>query len=468
MADGAKRSRPMLVAACLFRRLRLTPEPFRAVAKCAVSARTTIEPQAIVSRLFVLAGSIFLFALMFGVSNARATDFYVNNQIGNDSNQGTMGKPFLTLRRATGALMPGDRLSIASGTYRERLMLTNSGNAQQPIVVVGEGRPVIEAGDDVIVISGNYIDLSGFEAHAVGLGSAILVGEKNHHVHIVNNVARNSGCAGIGVIQADYVIIEGNRVFGNAGRSPWQCSGISIYQAINSDHGPDIHNVIRRNLVYDNMNIAVDEEISHSGGRTTDGNGIIIDDGRHTQGKLGGPAYDGLTLIENNIVVDNGGRGIYVFESDHVVVRNNTSYHNLKDNNLQSRRSQGEFSAIAANGVRFLNNIAAPPDRTISGFVAAETAGDNAWNYNLVEGGAVPEQAASQKGWGINNILALPGANFVAPSNDPASADFHLRPGSVAIGAGSLSEAPRDDFSGASRPSSGPIDLGALQGRAAP
>jgi hypothetical protein len=152
-----------------------------------------------------------------------------------------------------------------------------------------------------------------------------------------------------------------------------------------------------------------------------------------------------------------------VFVSDNVVMRNNTSYHNLKDDNLQSRRSQGEFSAIAASAVRFVNNIAAPLDHTISGFVAANTVGDNAWNYNLVIGGAVPEQAAAQKGWGTNNILASAGADFVAPSTDLASADFRLRPGSLALGAGSLSEAPREDFSGTSRPSTGPIDLGALQ-----
>lgn len=397
------------------------------------------------------------------MSIASATDFYVNQQIGDNSAKGTEAAPFRTLRQATRMLKPGDRLFVASGTYRERLILDNSGTAQQPIVVVGEGRPLIEADGDAVSISGSYVDVSGFEAHAIGMGSAILVGENNHHVRILNNVARDSGCAGIGVIQSDYVVVEGNRVFGNAGRSPWQCSGISIYQAVNFGHAPDAHNVIRRNLIYNNMNIVVEEKISHSGGRTTDGNGIIIDDGRHTQGRLGGLPYDGLTLIENNIVVDNGGHGIHVFESDNVIVRNNTSYHNLKDKNLQSRLSQGEFSAIEASAVRFVNNIAMPLDPTLSGFVAVETTGNNVWNNNLVEGGAVPEQAASQKGWGPNNVLAPTGADFVAASTDAASADFHLQAGSRAIGAGSVSDAPRDDFSGAPRPSRGPIDLGALQ-----
>lgn len=414
------------------------------------------------------ASSIIFWALMLCVPSASATDFYVNQKSGNNSGQGTAAEPFRTLGQATRMLKPGDRLFVAGGTYREHLVLANSGTAQQPIAVMGEGRPLIEADQDAILISGSYVSVSGFEAHAVGNGSAILVGEKNHHVHVFNNVARDSGCAGIGVIQADYVVIEANRVFGNAQRSPWQCSGISIYQAVNVDHGPDVHNVIRRNMIYSNMNIVVDEKISHSNGQTMDGNGIIIDDGRHTQGKLGGLPYDGLTLIENNIVVDNGGRGIHVFESDNVIVRNNTSYHNLRDRNLQARSSQGEFSAIEASALRFVNNIAAPLDQTISGFVAAGVSGNNLWSDNLVEGGAVPDQASSQKGWKSNNIVAPTGADFVAPSTDMASADFHLRSGSLAIGSGNLGDAPRDDFSGASRPSEGPIDLGALQsGRAA-
>ena len=413
--------------------------------------------------LWLVAGSIVFFALIVRVPSASATDYYVNRQTGNNSASGTQTEPFRTLGQATRMLKPGDRLFVAGGTYREHLVLANSGTAQQPITIVGEGRPLIEADQDAILISGSYVDVSGFEAQAVGTGSAILVAENNHHVRILNNVARDSGCAGIGVIQADYVVVEGNRVFGNAGRSPWQCSGISIYQPVNFDHAPGAHNIIRRNLIYNNMNIVVDENISHSSGNTTDGDGIIIDDGRHTQGKLGGAPYDGSTLIENNIVVDNGGRGIHVFESDNVIVRNNTSYHNLTDRNLQSRGTQGEFSAIEASNVRFVNNIAVPLDRTLAGFVAAEVTGSNVWNYNLIEGGAVPEQAASQKGWGPNNILRSTGADFVAPSTDVASADFHLRAGSLAIGAGSVGDAPRDDFSGAPRPTGGPIDLGALQ-----
>lgn len=394
---------------------------------------------------------------------AAAKNYYVNGQTGNDTDQGTSTDPFRSFARAVSGLAPGDRLVVASGRYSEALNVTKSGTAEQPIVVIGDGRPLIETDDAPIQVSGSYVEISGFEAHALKLGSAIEVGKRNHHVRIDDNIARDSGCAGIGLLQTDYVIIENNRVFGNSRRSPWQCSGISIYQAINFDHAEGTHNIISRNIVYDNINIVVDNKITNSDGKTTDGNGIIVDDTRHTQGNLTDPVYDGLTLIENNIVFDNGGRGIHVFISDHVLVRNNTNYHNLKDQNIGWRQSQGEFMAAYASDVTFVNNISVPRDSMVFGFADFKLTGNNVWDFNLINGGATLAGLDSRKGWGRHNIFESAGVDFVAASVDPQTANFHLRQGSRAIGAGDVSDAPSQDFSGAPRPRSGPIDLGALQ-----
>src|SRR5206468_1146138 len=53
----------------------------------------------------------------------------------------------------------------------------------------------------------------------------------------------------------------------------------------------------------------------------TDGNGIIVDTLRK-----GG--YTGRTLIENNLVFQNGARGIHVFNSANVDIFNNTTDQN--------------------------------------------------------------------------------------------------------------------------------------------
>ena len=169
-----------------------------------------------------------------------------------------------------------------------------------------------------------------------------------------------------------------------------------------------------------------------------------------------------MTLIENNVVFDNGGRGIQIFKSDHVLVRNNTSYHNVKDPNIEFGSSQGEFMAVYASDVRFINNISAPRDNTVFGFMDVQTDGNDIWDFNLIEDGALPE-GGLRKGWDHHNIFGTESVDFVAPSVDPQTANFHLRQGSRAIGAGSVSDAPSEDFSGAPRPRLGPVDLGAFQ-----
>jgi parallel beta-helix repeat protein len=47
-------------------------------------------------------------------------------------------------------------------------------------------------------------------------------------------------------------------------------------------------------------------------------------------------------LIENNICLGNGGRGISIYKSEKVIVRNNTVYHNLKHPEI----SGGDLSII--------------------------------------------------------------------------------------------------------------------------
>jgi hypothetical protein len=156
-----------------------------------------------------------------------------------------------------------------------------------------------------------------------------------------------------------------------------------------------------------------------------------------------------------------------VFLSDDVIVRNNTCFHDLKDANLASRQAQGELAAAYAGDVKFVNNIAVPRADNFAGFSSFDTK-DVSWDYNLIDGGLTLEPTAALPGWGAHNIAEAAGVNFVAASVDSNVADFRLRPDSRAIGAGSVPDAPSQDFLGALRPRSGPIDLGALQSSGTP
>src|SRR5581483_1870720 len=89
-------------------------------------------------------------------------------------------------------------------------------------------------------------------------------------------------------------------------------SGIDIYELKNYDTAGGYHNYIQGNVVYNNAS-----KVPLAGKTyTTDGNGIIIDDSRHTQNTSLGAPYTGHTLIENNVSFSNGGRGIHVYLSD--------------------------------------------------------------------------------------------------------------------------------------------------------
>jgi parallel beta-helix repeat protein len=419
-------------------------------------------PRALEAMRRTLSAALCL-AMAAALVPARGETYYVNATRGNDKAPGTNAdKAFRTLARAVRALEPGDALRVASGVYYEQLAIERSGTADKWITVTGDGptRPVIKNLEDAIAIRGSYVELTGFEAVSLGEGSAIAIGKGNHHVRVANNLARDSGCSGIGAQQTDYLVIEDNVAHGNSQRSPYQCSGISIYQAKAFDDKPGFHNIIRRNLSYGNMNLVVDNKVSQSGGKTTDGNGIIIDDFRGTQAKVAGAPYRAATLIENNLVFDNGGRGIHVFLSDNVVVRNNTAFMDLKDSNLIGPRN-GELSAVKAGGVTFVNNLVVVRDKKQVAFLDSNTAGDD-WEANLAVGGERSYSERSDARWGDGNRSEAD-AMLAAPGVDAAAADFHPRPDSPAVGAGLADQAPADDLDKRPRPAGRRPSVGALE-----
>lgn len=67
-----------------------------------------------------------------------ARNLYVNNQTGNDQNDGlSPERAWKTLATAAPKLQPGDVLHLAPGTYYESFKMVNSGTPQQPIVIQG-------------------------------------------------------------------------------------------------------------------------------------------------------------------------------------------------------------------------------------------------------------------------------------------------------------------------------------------
>jgi parallel beta-helix repeat protein len=423
----------------------------------------------------------------FIVQNTFATNYYVS-PTGNDNNDGlTLSTSFQSPSYAAFQASAGDTVFFLAGTYTNAnpssnvLDIFNSGNLQFPIVFknhtdnevifkLNENNwsGIALQGADYIVIDGINIignndnmtveealaqmsNLSNPATSGNGIGITSEYGNSDNRPH--HNIIRNchiSKCGGGGIYTygADYTTIENNIISECAWYSPYDNSAISLYQNWNSDSFVGIKNYITGNICYRNENY-----VPFLGGDyITDGNGIIIDDGRNTQNASTLGIYLGGTYIANNLVYDNGGRGIHCYLSDHVIAAYNTCYHNCQSPSTQ----EGELTAFSSDNITFVNNLVLPDTNIPPITHSSENTGTLTVENNL---------------WGANSSLANPigvntvigNANFVMPSNDPSIANFHLLQESDAIDSGSALFAPIVDLEGTSRPINGLYDIGCYE-----
>ena len=174
----------------------------------------------------------------------------------------------------------------------------------------------------------------------------------------------------------------------------------------------------------------------------------MIDDSRNTQFDSTLGAYIGKTNIVNNVIFDNGGKGIHSYSSDNIIVANNTLHKNCQSNDIQD----GEFTVYESSNITYANNIVFPATNIppIANYNTTEIIVDfNLWaeNQHLAEP------------FGTNTLTGNPG--FVFPSSNPLEADFSLHSTSIAINAGSSTFAPTADIDGNSRVDL--VDLGAYE-----
>lgn len=429
-----------------------------------------------------------LLFLLLSIQVIYATNYYVSSNIGSNSNSGlSSNSPFATIQTAIDLTNSGDTVFIMNGTYsnafswQDVMYIDRSGTAGAPIVYQNyqTDQPLIqfdgwtgikiEGGISYIEIIGLTVqgnndnialndalnqpagcnDLSGtVEAQYNGNGifSEGRFNGHNHHITIKNCTVFDCGGAGISAIQSDYITVENCTIFDNAWYSIYGNSGLTFYQLWNLDNNiTNYRNIVRNNILYNNKMLVpwVDAPCG-----ITDGNGIIIDDSRNTQNGSTLGTYTGRTLIENNVVYENGGRGIHVFESDHVDVLNNTCYKNGQSPEI----NDGEITAIFCDDVNIYNNILVANDgeKLNSVFMATNTI----YDYNLNDNSTNYDQL------GVNSILG------VDPLfTDLSQYDFTLQTASPAIDAGwtTTNFYSKEDIDGVPRPQGMEVDLGAYE-----
>jgi parallel beta-helix repeat protein len=393
---------------------------------------------------------------------------------GSDDNDGlSAAQAVQTIQRGVDQAMPGDTVLVRNGTYtvadpgNNIVTLNRSGTASAWISLKaypGE-KPLLQSANwQAISVQASYILVEGFKivgnrdqisasyaqsqasnnsnpltaGNGIGVTPAYQRPDVHaHHVVIRGNEVYNCSGGGIYTSQADYVLIEGNTVAGNAWWSPYGTSGISVYQNWNSDANTGYKMIIRGNKVGWNSNkipfiFSSDDPAKRV---ISDGNGIIVDDGRNTQAFSGnrGSPYTGRTLVDSNLVIQNGARGVNVYSSDHVDIFNNTTYQNA----FQPETPDGEISMFDATDVRVFNNIlSARPDRPSIKRASASDPTRNAERASQAFGRNIVFNGTGFDAATADNLVGVD-PQFI----DPAAQDFRVDASSRAI------DAARSEFS---------------------
>ena len=282
-----------------------------------------------------------------------------------------------------------------------------------------------------------------------------------HHIRVADcDISQNPG-VGIGGCFTDWLYIENNVTRDNAWFTNYGCSGISILLGSAFDGTTGGY----RFLVSGNRssgNRSYQKWTASSSNNApmkfSDGNGIIIDTLAGSAGNKDEKhaPFTGRTLVVNNVSFNNGGSGIHLVSSPNVDLINNTTYLNSASPELKYSQLYGYRSA----GSRFVNNIAVAPEgesyNTSSKYGEAGNT-ENIWSNNLYFGSSATPKP------GTADLMGDP--LFVNPSRDPKVADFTLKPGSPAIGAGTRTvlPVPLIDIDGHRRPMDRNPSIGASQ-----
>jgi parallel beta-helix repeat protein len=384
-------------------------------------------------------------------------------QTGSDSNRGAsrdgtcrgrdLANAFLTIGQAASVAAAGSVVCVASGAYYESVnppsgsaghfvqfrsvnpavdsqgqLTGNSAVVTQPTGSSGDS-PVFNLGSFDGGSSTNYLDIDGFEISGGGAG----VGSEGNHICVRNNYIHDADGDGVGFACSDYHTVYNNVAYNNGRYAAYCGSGLSDYEPIATDTRAGVHIYFSHNISHGNT----DAGLSDCG----DGNGIIFDDWNDTQDVCGDTPYAEQGLIDENLVYNNGGRGVFVFESCNVTVRNNTAYEDAVGPCQTPRAEFGETidASTCSTGDTWINNLGVASRAFNSGNLALESNGGNygdIWDNNLTL--CLSSRGKPEVGFSCANMPGKHSGNI--PGQKPLlispTTDFHIAADSPAAGTG--------------------------------
>ncbi|MGC8495328.1 MAG: right-handed parallel beta-helix repeat-containing protein, partial [Syntrophobacteraceae bacterium] len=361
------------------------------------------------SGIYCILTTQFILSVVFltGIAlsaKANASTYYVAAN-GNDSNQGTITNPFLTIQRAADVMVAGDTALIRKGTYQEEVNVSKSGidgayitfqnyGSEQVIIdAQGKRNSCITLTNGASYLQFIGLRLSGATAawpkagfYAVDNSSHLILDrlEADHNLYgimlfgstspvsfvtIKNCKAHDNTNHGVFLYQKVYdtVIGPGNHFYSNLG--PGDSFGLEIA----TDFPGSQAGGAKRILVLDNE-MDGNEEL---GMRTWNANGVLIKNNYfHNNGATGIQIEVGS---QNVVIEDNRSdynaqlyeyeAGCWVAASQNVVVRNNSFNHNkmgliitkssrvIAHGNIITDNNRGATNLVNAMGLNIDDNV---------------------------------------------------------------------------------------------------------------
>jgi hypothetical protein len=344
---------------------------------------------------------------------------------GSDSNDGSASAPWATIQHAADSVGPGATVFVADGVYGSSchgastaiVNIGVSGTSAAPITFVSQNKWGAQLSGPVdcemgFNVTGSFVIIKNFDIAGFGQPSStgIFLNSGNNHtvfgnrIHSIANIPSNTGNGQVGIfVETKNDLIDSNLIFG---------IGRTGGQFLNNDHG------------------------------------IYID------GALGAAS----TTVQNNILGTAMGWPLQFYPGtmDSMLVINNTFDGTPPPG---STRPAGCIvqGAVLTNS-RIANNICYNPPGGV--MVYASCCGASNSNVsienNVTTAGSVIDNSS-----GTSESSNITNASGSVLFNNVGANDYHLVPGSPAIGAGTSSGAPAVDSDG--NPRGSRIDAGAYE-----
>ncbi|MCL2659373.1 MAG: fibronectin type III domain-containing protein, partial [Acidobacteriaceae bacterium] len=422
-------------------------------------------------------------------------DYYVDAQSGSDSGDGSSGAPWANLGSLP-ALVAGDCVDL-NGTFSitGQLALSQGGNTNSPTGYVvyratTPGGATIQqaamAGSenlDFVVAMADYLILDGLTIDGADNGYMNCISDQSvayhHHLVVENSVMKHCGASGIMWAGSDYTwavnnLIEDNgavNVLGTYGSNgignnagvliveplvPGSGGGPNAYDTSftpnTADQAFPYHNVVAFNIIQNNTQVG---QLSYPGSPVITA-GVYLDDGEHTMGWPGGPAYTDPMAVIGNVIYNNSGQAVALWHVGNVTVANNSTY----GNNTQplaaadgvtawgpgtGTASRGEITCDPCSDSTFINNatvaVVGSGDETAnnSSYFFSGTSTGNTLTTNIGSP-SFGTSAAADGTTGVDpETTGTATGNLIGTDpqfNAASTGDFSLQSGSAASGSG--------------------------------